>query len=138
MQFFSLLQVYIDFQVCHQEFLFAGRGTIHAHILLYFKNSPSLQTSELAFKVIKGWQEQDAKSYLNHLKAEEFGVDDLAGMDEESRALRVETLKRNYDEYIKIQKARQEVENFVVENLGISNIHPNMNPQTWKPPFGEV
>ena len=59
-------------------------------------------------------------------------------MDEESRALRVETLKRNYDEYIKIQKARQEVENFVVENLGISNIHPNMNPQTWKPPFGEV
>ena len=117
---------------------FAGRGTIHAHCLLYMKNSPSVQTSDLAFEVIHHFTESDAQKHLTHLRAKECGIDDLAEMSEDDKKSRVEKFKCGYDKYIEIQKARKEVENFVVENLGISNIHPNMNPQTWKAPFGEV
>ena len=117
---------------------FSGRGAIHGHCLLYMKNSPSIQTSDQAFEVMHHFLRKDAKDHLIHLKAQECGIDDMPEMSAEDKVIRAERLKSNYDKYTAIQKARRELENFVVENLGISCMHPNMNPQNWKAPFGEV
>ena len=46
--------------------------------------------------------------------------------------------KEAYDIFSKTVIAGKIVESFAVENIGISNLHPIMDPQRWKPPFGQV
>ena len=49
-----------------------------------------------------------------------------------------DVLKESYLNYSKAVIGTKMVENFVVENIGISNLHPIMDPMRWKPPFGQV
>ena len=50
----------------------------------------------------------------------------------------VELMKKDFEKYLKVEEAKAEIERFVTENIGISTMHPVMDPQSWKVPFGQV
>ena len=47
-------------------------------------------------------------------------------------------LQEAYMNFSKSVIGNKMVENFTIENIGISNLHPIMDPMRWKPPFGQV
>ena len=51
---------------------------------------------------------------------------------------REENAKSCYEKLDAINEARKKYVTFIVRKLGISEIHPNLDSKTWKPPFGQV
>ena len=49
-----------------------------------------------------------------------------------------DVLQEAYMNFSKSVIGNKMVESFAIENIGISNLHPIMDPMRWKPPFGQV
>ena len=115
------------------RFEFQHRGAIHAHVLMVYPQGPSAPEQELAFNTqdsltITLEQLLEAKAERDKMVAEQK---DAAQVEEHVTKLekKVETIEA-------AQRAREKIIKFAVEDLGISEMHPNLDPFAWKPPYG--
>ena len=82
---------------------------------------------------------EQPKSRVDHRFDYETDSDEEVAMDtEEPKKEERDVLKEAYTSFSKAVIGNKMVENFSVENIGISTLHPIMDPMRWKPPFGQV
>ena len=117
---------------------FQSRGAVHAHCILSVMDGPSLEDSELAFDdSIDSSAMEDIKEYFRLLDLmaqrtvtkEDLDLDDLAAYRQG---------KEQFEKLRKIEAAKQIIIRYGSEHLGISCMHPNMDPHHWKRPYGDV
>ena len=127
-----------------------SKGCIHAHILARMKKGIGPANMELALKTFLNYRageeledrlhqlelvlaRQDLPpSQLSNRQKAEMRNDHLADLDEIDRGTNM------VDKVKEAIKWRNYIEEFVARDVGISTIHPNMNPSQWRYPFGKI
>lgn len=97
---------------------FQDRGAIHAHCLLRLKGGPSEPELKLAFDTF---------------------CTDVAPSPPKQGASEDEIAyyKEQLETYQKVQKAQKKIAEFVTQQVGISTVHPNLEPKSWPLPYGQ-
>ena len=112
-------------------------GVIHAHCTFSVKNSPEPNISKMAFEKFPAEHMEMVKNYLIHLdKVARSEVDEAKMTKEEKK--KMESDKGRFEKYCKIEEAKAEVIEYATLHLGISCVHPVLEPTKWRPPYGQV
>ena len=110
------------------------RGSIHAHVLAHFPQGPSAPEQALAFKQ----PASTAQELKERLECMQMTLDKET--DPKARAEIEQGIKDDNKELEDVKAtipAREKVIDFYVQDLGFSEVHPNLNPVQWKPPYGQ-
>jgi hypothetical protein len=99
------------------------RGCIHAHILLSVNGGPSQEELTLAFKTKVNEKVQEELDKL--LECSDSPPDTILAAENGLHLLK------------KVNAAREKVVKFGTEHLGLSGIHPDLDPYNWPPPYGQ-
>ena len=110
-------------------------GVIHAHCTFSVKGSPVPELSKSAFNVFREFS--SVKEYLIHLDKVARNEVDEAKMSKEQKK-EVERNKEKFTEFCRIEGARKEIIEYATLHLGISCVHPVLDPKQWRPPYGQV
>jgi hypothetical protein len=102
---------------------FQHRGAIHAHCLLVVEGGPSHHDLVMGFQT--KLKEQADKFLADARKATGISDDYIAGC------------MADVAENQAIIAAREKIINFATEHIGISAVHPNLDPHEWPPPYGQ-
>ena len=109
------------------------RGAIHAHVLMVYPHGPSAPDQESAFAQHRSLN----FSFEDLLRAQERREQMMQKQEDTSE---IDVTLKNLDKEIEATKAaedaRGKIVKFAVEDLGISELHPKLNPFEWKPPYG--
>ena len=109
------------------------RGSIHAHVLAHFPQGPSAPEQALAFKQ----PASTAQELKDRLECMQMTLDKET--DPKARAeieQGVKDVNKELEDVKAADPARQKAIKFYVQDLGFSELHPNLDPYRWKPPFG--
>lgn len=110
------------------------RGAIHRHCLLNFPQGPSAPDQAVAFDTHRPVQEikDNIMVLQENMEKRIANGEDTAGDD---------FLLKNLNEEIENARAagvaREKAIKFFVQDLGLSELHPNLVPSNWKPPYGQ-
>ena len=81
------------------------------------------------------WADDDFEA-VKAIKAKKLEMemknDHLADLD------KIDQLVKEMDKVTEAIKWRNYIEEFIARDVGISTIHPNMNPNQWRYPYGNV
>jgi hypothetical protein len=99
------------------------RGCIHAHILLSVNGGPSQEELTMAFKTKINEKVQEELDKL--LECSNSPPDAILAAENDLKLLR------------EVKAAREKVLLFGTEHLGLSGIHPDLDPYNWPPPYGQ-
>ena len=122
------------------RFEFQNRGAIHAHCLLSSLDGPNQIDADLAFKTklppgdksraqaYEDFKELTVESEIDQYRRTYFHNNEQAEKEAQECFNKLEL----------IRKAREKYITFLVKKLGVSEINPNLDPKTWKPPLGQV
>ena len=79
---------------------------------------------------------KNVEEYIKHI----CGISQklTTGSDLSEDVSRLEFLKEEFEKWKDVQEARKILIEYATLHLGISCVHPNMDPHTWKPPYGNV
>ena len=135
---------------------FQDRGAIHAHCLLRFEKGVGPAGMKAALQDYRNILDSKLDLDERMKKMEEILARkdpvDVQKATEKANAPNNDSKEDDYmadlDEITKLQenieltekalKARRYFEEFVARDIGISALHPRMEPHTWKVPYGDV
>ena len=116
---------------------FQHRGAIHAHCLHAYPNGPSVPEMELCFDTSK-MPTYDVQAQLDKYTKIVHRPDFLNRNEEDRLYFQKQIIhnEQNLKLIESISSAKSKAKNFFVNELGISELHSSMNPNSWKPPYG--
>ena len=109
------------------------RGSIHAHVLAHFPQGLSAPEQAVAFKAHSSTVQQ----LEDRLECMQMTLDKET--DPKARAeieQGVKDVNKELEDVKAADPARQKAIKFYVQDMGFSELHPNLDPYRWKPPFG--
>lgn len=116
---------------------FSNRGAIHAHMLQSYPHGISVPEMKQCFDnvLMPTYGVTDALNRCNErLASKEFVQKGGPEVEAEKEN------KKKFEEDLELMKAiceaKKKAKNFFVNELGISEVHSNMAPNSWKPPYG--
>ena len=109
------------------------RGSIHAHVLAHFPQGLSAPEQAVAFKAHPSTVEQleERLEGIHKDLEEETRPECIADYE-----AGINQINKDLEKAKAAIPARQKAIKFYVQDMGFSELHPNLDPYRWKPPFG--
>ena len=108
-------------------------GPTLAHVIMLFPRGPNALEQELAFGEQPSLKHQ--KEVLEMVK-EQMAAMTPEQIVAEDKDKHLERCEKGVAKAEAAAEAREKVIDFFTNEIGISEVHPNLNPFSWKPPFG--